>query len=355
MITDIRLQHFRSYADDAFELSGGVNIIVGPNASGKTNLLEALLVVARGVSYRANNSELIQFEQPWARVDAHTIDGQRTIKLTAGEPRAQKSFEINGQKYYRLSLDKTLPLVLFEPQHLQLLTGRPELRRDYLDDILDQTISSFGKLRRDYKRVLAQRNHLLKQGRKTGERQLFPWNIRLSELGGQVAGYRTQLVKSIRESLPSIYQKISNSSAQIDASYVSGCQLDNYSDQLLHKLEDSEYRDFAQGFTSFGPHRDDLQVQLNNHLAQASASRGETRTLILALKMIELEQIENQRKQKPLLLLDDVFSELDGTRRKTLTRYLKNYQTFITTTDADLVVHNFSQGCAILPIGKQKT
>jgi energy-coupling factor transporter ATP-binding protein EcfA2 len=118
MITDLRLQHFRSYTDASFELDAGVNIIVGPNASGKTNLLEAVLVVARGSSYRANDAELVQFEAPWARLDADTATGARTVKLQSGPAgKWLKTFDIDGQQLQRLSAQRTLPTVLFEPNH----------------------------------------------------------------------------------------------------------------------------------------------------------------------------------------------------------------------------------------------
>lgn len=151
MIHDIRVQNFRSYKDSAFEFGDGVNIVVGPNASGKTNLLEAILVVARGTSYRTKSArDLVQFDKDWARLEASTETGQRILKIDNQQEPATKTFDINSQIYRRLPLGKTLPVVLFEPEHLRLLNGQPERRRDYLDDILEQTISGYGKLRRDY-------------------------------------------------------------------------------------------------------------------------------------------------------------------------------------------------------------
>ena len=141
MLSDLRLQHFRSYNNTSFELSKGVNIVVGPNASGKTNLLEAILVLCRGNSYRAKDTELIQFEQPWSRLDATINDNTvRTVKLFNNQT-PSKLFEINKKEYKRLPATQTLPAVLFEPNHLQLLSGSPERRRDYLDDLVEQTIS----------------------------------------------------------------------------------------------------------------------------------------------------------------------------------------------------------------------
>src|SRR5579884_4307960 len=187
MITDLRLQHFRSYRDESFEFSPNVNIIVGPNASGKTNLLEAMLVLAHGASYRANDQELIEFHKPWARLDSHHQNSAtRTVKIIAAETgRPDKVYELNGKIYKRLSLQQSLPVVLFEPNHLQLFVGGPEKRRDYLDDLLEQSTPGYGTLRRQYRRALAQRNNLLKQPHHTISTQIFPWNVRLSELAGQ--------------------------------------------------------------------------------------------------------------------------------------------------------------------------
>ncbi len=351
MITNIRLQNFRSYSDAAFELDKGVNIIVGPNTSGKTNLLEAILVIARGSSYRAKNGELVKFNKNWSRLDANISDGGlRTVKLTLKEEIATKTFEINNHIFKRLPLTKTLPAVLFEPQHLQLLTGRPDIRRDYIDDLLEQIVPGYGINRRAYKRVLSQRNALLKKGQLNASQQLFAWNVRLSELGGKLVAPRLELVLNLSEQINNLYKQLSHTKAKVNIDYISSVNIENYSSALLKKLEASEELDFIRGFTAYGPHRDDINTQINGYSAQAAASRGEIRTLLLAFKIQELKMLEQARGQKPILLLDDVFSELDGARRKALTGYLQNYQTFITTTDADLVVHNFAQKCNIIPL-----
>jgi DNA replication and repair protein RecF len=351
MIYDIRLQHFLSYEDESFEFAPGVNIIVGPNASGKTNLLEAVLVACVGRSYRAKDSDLVEHDQPWARIDAQTDTGPRIVKLETPEGilRLKKSVTVDGKPYLRLPLHKTQPVVLFEPNHLQLLHGSPELRREFLDNLLEQTIGGFGVLRRQYKRVLAQRNALLKQDHHVADQQLFAWNIRLSELGGQIAARRMDLINKINQRLRDLYQDLSTSKSQVLVSYVTSCEGANYSSQLLHKLEAGTSLDYQRGFTAYGPHRDDLDIKLNGYPASEAASRGEIRTLLLGLKIIEMQLVEEAHGQRPLLLLDDVFSELDGSRRKALTDYLSDHQTFITTTDADVVVQHFIDNCRIIP------
>lgn len=350
MITDLRLQHFRSYDDDSFELSPGVNIIVGPNASGKTNLLEAILVLARGNSYRARDADLVQFGQPWTRLDCHSAQShQRTVKIIV-DPAPEKSYELDGKHYQRLTLQNTLPVVLFEPNHLRLFAGGPEGRRDYLDDLLEQIVPGYGTTRRHYKRALAQRNRLLKQTSHQ-KSDFFPWDIRLSQLAGVIVRARHELVARLNQDLAALYQELSHASTAVSLSYDSRWSIDAYETSLLKKLEASQADDHLRGFTSYGPHREDLLATFDEHPAQEIASRGEIRTAVLALKILELRLIAAVRDHTPLLLLDDVFSELDGRRRHALTDHLAPYQTFITTTDADLVLEHFTQKCNVLPLG----
>lgn len=343
MITDLRLQHFRSYSDASFELDAGVNIIVGPNASGKTNLLEAVLVVARGGSYRVSDAELVQFGASWARLDADTPGGARTVKLRqeAGD-RWVKSFEVDGQITARLLPARQLPVVLFEPNHLFLLHGAPDMRRVFLDDLLEQTLPRFGAVRRHYKRVLAQRNALLKQHSKGMREQLFVWNVRVSELGGQIARERMRLLARFNEQISQLYEGLSGKAHTIALSYESRFANDAYETELFKKLESSTDMDILRGFTAYGPHRDDMGVLINGYAAARAASRGETRTLVLVFKILEAQCIEAVRAERPLLLLDDVFSELDGKRRQALTAFVADHQAFITTTDADMVVRHFT-------------
>ncbi len=348
MITDLRLQNFRSYKDSSFELGGGVNIIVGPNASGKTNLLEALLVIARGSSYRAKDGELVRQGRPWARLDAHTKDGGlRTVKMQK-EPDQSKTYEVDDKSYKRLSMQHTVPVVLFEPEDLRLLSGGPERRRDYLDDLLEQTLDGYGALRRKYRRALAQRNRLLKQ--QGSASQIFPWDVRLSELAGQIVRARTGLVERMDKDAGKLYRKLSGTRLKFTVGYQGRWPAENYETKLLKELENSLELDRARGFTAAGPHREDLAARFDGHPVQETASRGEVRTAVLALKIIELKIIEELRGTPPLLLLDDVFSELDGKRRHALTDYLAPYQTFITTTDADAVVGHFTETSSVIPL-----
>lgn len=352
MITDIRLQNFRSYSDETFEFTPGVNIILGPNASGKTNLIEAMLVACTGNSYRAKDSELIKFNQPWARIDCHEDSKPRSVKIEIGGNLAKKNFVVEHQDLKRLPNQKAVPVVLFEPRHLQVISGAPEIRRDFIDRLLEQTKPGYGPLLRQYKRALGQRNAFLKRDRHGGGTQLFVWNVRLSELAGQIVEQREGLVAILQNKTSKIYKELSGKRTKIELGLSSFTDdKTNYASKLLKKLEASTDLDFARGFTSYGPHREDLVITMNEHKSQETASRGEERTLLLALKIIEMELIGEARAKKPIILLDDVFSELDGARRRALTGFLKDYQTFITTTDADVVVQHFIESCNIIPLG----
>ncbi|HEX5744317.1 MAG TPA: DNA replication and repair protein RecF [Candidatus Saccharimonadales bacterium] len=348
MITDLRLQDFRSYSDASFEFDRGVNIVVGPNASGKTNLLEALLVLARGSSYRARDPELVRFKRPWARLDSHDDSGgRRSVKIIL-EPEPGKTYEVNGKEYRRLPLQQALPAALFEPEHLRLLSGGPERRRDYLDDLLEQTDPGYAAVRRKYRRALAQRNRLLKQ--RGSREQIFPWDVRLSELAGQVVRARAALSGRLDVDLGKLYRKLSGTRAKVAVEYRGRWQPQGYESSLLKELEGSLGPDRERGFTGAGPHREDLAVTFDGRSVQETASRGEVRTAVLALKIIELKIIEDLRGVPPILLLDDVFSELDGKRRHALTDHLAPYQTFITTTDADAVVGHFTETANVIPL-----
>jgi len=344
MITSLRLQNFRSYSDASFEFEPGVNIVVGPNASGKTNLLEAVLTLCQGNSFRARDTELIKFNAPWARLDGFFDKQIRTLKLEAQTSGVDKTHIIDDKPFKRLNLDKTVPVVYFEPNHLQLIIRGPDQRRDYFDELLSRTHPGYKTTLASYKRSLAQRNSLLKQGTRLGQQQLFAWNVRLSELGETIAQARQQLVDDINKELSRSYSKISKHRSLAAIGYQSQFQPSNYASKLLHKLEASSSLDFERGFTAYGPHREDFIFNLNNQLASSSASRGENRSLMLALKIFELKLTERTRGQSPILLLDDVFSELDGARRRALVNYLDKYQTIITTTDADAVLAHFASG-----------
>lgn len=351
VFTSLRLQNFRSYKDFAVELAPTVNIVVGPNASGKTNLLESILILCGNSSYRAGFGDVIANKQTWARIDGDMAGGSRVVKLTKNNDAVEKVYEINKKPKKRLSFNEKLPVILFEPEHMQLLTGSPEVRRSFLDEILTITQPDFGPNAQKYKRVLAQRNRLLKNGHMAARSQIFAWNVRLSELAGKIVAARIKLVNELNKNLGTTYSSIAKNKTTVELKYDTGLSATAYESAMLRRLEDSLEIDLARGFTTFGPHREDVGVFINHRPAGVVASRGETRTLVIALKLLALGLIEKARQQKPIVLLDDVFSELDGSRRKTLTQHLNSYQTIITTTDADVVQKEFMQTINRISLG----
>lgn len=352
MISSLRLQNFRSYKDASFEFNEGVNIIIGPNASGKTNIIEGLVYVCSGHPFRALDKENIRNKQTWARLDGVTDKNRtRTVKLERVQELTKKSFVIDDEEKKRLPFADTIPIVLFEPDDLQQLTSSPEKRRLFIDTILGQVDAEFGRQQREYGRVLAQRNRLLKIGQSAAQETIFAWNIRLSELGGQIVAKRLELLNQLNKGLGESYSQLASKKHRVLLAYQSVLPHAQYASQMLKNLEQTLEKDLIRGFTTIGPHRDDIEISINGTPIFHHASRGETRTTLLALKTQETKLIESARGQRPILLLDDVFSELDGARRKALTEFIKDYQSFITTTDADVVSKKFTKSARLISLG----
>jgi DNA replication and repair protein RecF len=324
MYTSLSLRNFRSYDTKEIKLAAGVNIIEGPNATGKTNLLEALFVLNQGSSFRGKDKDLIKEGLEWLFIEGE-IDGEKrkyTIRLE--EERVKKELSRAGGVKKRMSAKTKRPTTLFEPEIMRMITGSPELRRTYLDNICSQIFPHHKNNLNQYKRAITQRNQLLKKQPHGWKDQVFVWNLKLSDFGAQIILKRLELLGEIEKKLEKTYKKISNEKAKVAISYDSKISTEgDIRSSLLQLMEASQERDAIIGQTSVGPHRDDINVFLNEKPANTSASRGEARTVVLALKIIELTTLEKETGIKPLLLLDDVFSELDETRRKALTATLQ--------------------------------
>ncbi len=331
MISSIRLQNFRSYTDQTFQFKNGVNLIIGPNASGKTNLLEAILVLAKGKSYRGGDNELIRHDSEWARVDG-VLGGQKRIYKLQGQDGVYiKSYDIDGNSLSRLTLTRKFPVVLFEPSHMNLLHGSPELRRAFLDDILVQTVPGYESLLKQYRRSLLQRSALLKKNPSAIEEQIFSWNVSLSDLGARIVNLRYDITRKLAKLQPDIYRSISGGSEEIEISYKLTFNLGSYSSLMLKKLQESTQKDLIRGFTSVGPHREDLNIEIHGKPASTVASRGETRTIIVSCKIASLYTLEEALGVQPILLLDDVFGELDVNRQENIKKLISGFQTFVTS------------------------
>lgn len=349
----ITLHNFRSYEESSFEFSDGVNIVIGPNAVGKTNLLEAVYFSSLGRGFRSKqDSDLIRSGQNWAKVEVIANGQERSVVLEkpAQDVRLKKRFVFGGNEKKRLSFDDTIPLVLFQPDDLRLVAGGPSRRRDYIDNFLSQLEPSYRQDLAAYSRVLLQRNSYLKNPRFSSSDQMFVWNMQLAERSGRIVNRRLKALNTLGTKLDEVYSRVAGTAHKLTIKYETAMPLEGYSNALLQALDKSLKTDMLRGFTSLGPHRDNIQISINGQAFKDIASRGENRTLVLALKMIELEELEVARRTAPLLLLDDVFSELDGSRRGLLTKYLTNHQTLITTTDADITQKSFSKNANTISI-----
>jgi DNA replication and repair protein RecF len=335
MINSIKLVNFRSYKNKTFKFTPELNVVTGPNGSGKTNLLESILFVCKGKSYRAKDEELINHESDNSLIHANFDYEDRKVFLSR-DIQPFKKWEINSKEYRRLSNQKQKPVVIFQPLDLLLLTGGPNRRREFIDDLIENLDSNYGVINRHYKRVLSQRNHLLRSGRLLKKQDMFIWNLRLTELGGKVAAERHKAIESLNRHVNKYYQSISNDNKNVRIEYKLTWPLESYETKFIHNLEQDIERDTLLGHTSSGPHREDIAFYFNNHKLNTIASRGESKTVLLALKMAETNLIKSIYSFQPIFLLDDVFSELDKIRRNELMKFIEGYQTIITSTDADI-------------------
>lgn len=334
ILESLRIINFRSYSDKLLSPNQKLESIVGPNGIGKTNILEAIYVICQGRSFRLNKDlELVRKGQDWARLEANfDLDGKRekrVLKLSVIGDKVAKKLEIDEAN--RMPSRNLLPIVVFEPDQMRMLTEGPDLRRSYLDDRISFLDRDYAKNLADYKRTLAQRNRLLKMIKKDEAKKedLFIWHVKLSEVAEPIILARKKYIDELNEILEKDYRRISKKEDSVSAEYQPSFIKDSstaLSNDLFKKLEEDVDIDIQTGFTRRGPHRDDWLIKLNGQEASTGASRGEIRTLILSLKLYEFEHLRESFGITPLVLLDDVMSELDATRRKELLGFFKDAQ-----------------------------
>lgn len=355
MVRWLQLTNFRSYKDARYELGSAATVVVGPNASGKTNLLEALYVLATTGSFRARHGELVNHgaDETLYRIVAGLEDDEVAFGYHDTGTTATKRATRNNVKSSLVDHVGRLHVVLFEPNDLLLIFGGPDRRRKFLDGVLVQTSKPYLKTLHAYRRVLAQRNKLLSDW--TGDTNtLFAWNVQLADLAADIHQQRQRFLMHINQLASERYAAIAGATQDLELRYISTVtveETDTYATAFLAALQASQQRDIGAGFTTIGPHRDDISIQFRGGDISTRASRGEMRTVILVLKLAELDYIEKHTSATPLLLLDDVFSELDADRRRYLIATLKDRQAIITTTDADHVVGELAGDVAIIRTG----
>lgn len=353
MYKSLLLRQFRSYQEYSLNLGHGVTIVVGPNGSGKTNLLEALYVLSTGSSFRAADRELLRRGSDWFRLEGIWGEQKRILTLKVNGEKLEKQFNLDGVKRVRLSTEMRVPVVLFEPDHLRLLKASPSGRRDYLDLVLAKLQPDFMWLKHQFERVLQQRNAVLKRRLPPGqlEDQLFAWDVRFAALSAQLVERRCELINLFDTHLGEIYSNIARGAHKLAVRYKNSVPAADYKAALMQQLAANTRRDSERGFTTVGPQRDDFEVLLNDAPSPAVASRGETRSIFLALKIYELQMLHKSLGVRPLLLLDDVFSELDSSRCQALAQVARDYQTVITTTDRDAAGQYFFENYSVVERG----
>lgn len=331
ILKTLRVQNFRTHSDFILEIGEKSTLISGANGSGKTSLLEAIYFALQGTSFRSSDKEILRNDgSSWFRIDLKdSKDSLRTIIFNDAVQKSKKQFLVDGNKKARLSANLRIPVVLFEPDDLQLLNGSPTRRRNFLDYFLSQIFPSFQLALTRYNKALKQRNNLLKRDNVSKD-ELFPWNLMLAEYGAEIISKRQDFLELLNSKIEEVYFEISGVKDEIKIDYLGEKVSKN---EILAILSENIERDKILGYTNFGPHKHDIQFIFNKKPAQNVASRGENRSLVLALKFIETDILADLTSKRPIVLLDDVFSELDDDRQKLLTKHFSKYQTIITSTN----------------------
>lgn len=331
-ITRLKVQYLRTHTSTLYDITARVTVITGKNGSGKTTLLEALHIALRGTSFRGSDQEVLRHNSPWWRVDVDTTDGLRTVAFDTSGQAARKKILVDDRQFSRMPVSKKVPVVIFEPDDLRLLHGSPQRRRMFIDTFITHINPLYGSIVRKYDRALKQRNALLKQPGVTRD-DIFAWDMSLAEYGAEIIAQRTAVTERINQSLTDTYRSIAGTDDTVQLHY-SHTMIDAVQQKLVNVLHASFDRDVLLGFTSVGPHRHDIDCLFNGQPVARVASRGEVRSIILALKFIEVDITTETTGISPIILLDDVFAELDETRQRRLAEKCRHNQMFITSTNA---------------------
>jgi DNA replication and repair protein RecF len=335
VVTRLRLRDFRTYASAEVDLGARLTVVHGPNGAGKTNLLEALYFGCTGRSCRTTNErEVVRFDAPAARVEVQGRDRDGEHELSVGfQPGEAKRFKVDGAPAERLLDAPYRPLVsVFLPDRLELVKGPPALRRSHLDQLVAALWPTRAGTRRSYGQALAQRNALLARVRAGGSRAaLSAWDLEVARHGIALRDDRAAAVELLRPRFAAAAHEL-GLAGEPELRYRPRSRA-GAPEELAAELAERVDADLERGFTTHGPHRDDLALLRARRELRAYGSQGEQRLALLALLLAERGALEDERGAPPLLLLDDVMSELDATRRERLVERLRVGQSVVTTTD----------------------
>ena len=363
-LTNLQLQNFRNYESVQLEFTDGVHVFIGENAQGKTNLMESIYALAMTKSHRTtNDKELIGWNKEFA-----TIKG--TVEKTATKTNLELQFskkgkiaKVNYLEQKRLSSYLgNLNVILFAPENLTLVKGSPQNRRKFVDMELGQMSSLYLYDLVEYNRVLKQRNTYLNQlaiKKKQPDEYLEVLSEMLSELASKIVFHRLDFMKQLEALAIPIHDQLSLGREKFSVSYQATIPLEDGLTALqmkeiyIDQFKKNQTREADQATTLIGPHRDDLIFYLNEVPVQTYGSQGQQRSTVLSLKLAEIELMKLSTGEYPLLLLDDVLSELDDDRQTHLIKAIENkVQTFITTTSLDGIKQQFINEPVVIPIEK---
>ena len=329
IIKSVKLTNFRNHNSFLLKCKNETTLILGDNGFGKTSVLEAIYILTQGKSFRATDPDIIKHGTEFYRIELQYQNGEKTI---ATYDNKTKTFHILDQKYKRLPKKYKYPIVLFLPSDLNLISHAPSRRRDYFDRIYSEFDDNYNSFLSKYEKALKQRNELLKT-ESVRKEDIFIWDLILAKYGTKISMLRNSFTEELNDKLTKTYRSISKNKDQIDLIYQT--ELSTKTEAFyLKNLEKTFQKDLILGHTTFGIHHDDYIFNFNSNLANSSASRGETRSIILALKFIEANLIFQKQNLRPIILLDDVFSELDAIHRESLTYNFKDNQVIITSVES---------------------
>jgi len=338
-LNSLWIQNFRSHQNSVYEFNSGINFISGPNGAGKTNILEAIQVLATGTTFLNHSlGELINWDSTFATIQAkiETNDTHKLeVQLFKDPPKTtiSRNFKLDDVKKTRPKYNGTLKTVVFQPDDLRLVTGSPSRRRDFLDDILSSLHWQYSSSRTAYNKALKHRNELLDliYEKKATSDQLNFWDQELVKNGKILSDFRLNFITQAN-----LFFK-NSSHGEIKALKIA------YEPNLLTiaKLESNYELEIRRGSTQSGPHRDDYVFHSTifsnqNTTLESWGSRGQERLAILAFKLAQIDYIKTNFNQSPILLLDDIFSELDLEHWELVLNICQNHQSFITSAQPEL-------------------
>ncbi len=336
-IKNLNLINYRNIKELNIELSPNVNVFYGDNAQGKTNILESMYICATGRSPRTHISkELIQFGYESAHIQLIVQKNNFKDKINIHiKPTNKKGIAINSIPIKNVNeLFGTVNIVFFSPEDLVLVKEGPSNRRRYIDIELCQISKLYAENLSRYYKILKERNMLLKK-----ELDLFTldiYDLQLVEYGKKIIKIRESFIKTLNEIAGKIHLDITNGKEKLEIQYLPNVDIENYEKKLVANRE----RDFKYKITSVGVHKDDLIFNINNINARDFGSQGQQRTVCLSLKMAEVKIIKEKTGYNPILILDDVLSELDRSRQLYILSSIKDIQTIISSTGIDDIKEN---------------